>query len=86
MYSGCPTNSANFINHAVLLVGYNDSTSSWLIKNQWGADWGESGYIRLSYTFDCGLKSLLGNIQFTSYNANPSVTVSSSLLYTNGVW
>lgn len=86
VYSGCPSNSANFINHAVLLVGYDDSTSSWLIKNQWGTDWGESGYIRLSYTFDCGLKSLLGNIKFTSYNANPSVTVSSSLLYSTGKW
>ncbi len=37
-------------NHAVVLVGYNDAESCWIIKNSWGSSWGESGYIRLSYT------------------------------------
>lgn len=40
VYSGCPLDSSNKINHAVLLVGYDDTTSSWLIKNQWGTSWG----------------------------------------------
>jgi C1A family cysteine protease len=83
VFSGCPSDAANYINHAVLLVGYDDSTSSWLIKNQWSSSWGESGYIRISYNADCGLTSLLGNVAFSSYNANPSITVSSSLLYAN---
>lgn len=85
-FSGCPVDSANLINHAVLLVGYNDATSSWLVKNSWSATWGESGYMRLSYNRDCGLTSLLGNVVFTSYNANPVVTVSSSLLFNGGNW
>merc|ERR1711862_360826 len=33
-------------NHAVLAVGYTDS--SWKIKNSWGKSWGESGYIRIA--------------------------------------
>lgn len=40
VFSGCPVDAANYINHAVLLVGYNDADSSWLIKNQWGSNWG----------------------------------------------
>jgi len=42
------------INHAVLLVGYGVQLSEravqtkyWLIRNSWGRDWGEQGYIRV---------------------------------------
>ena len=39
-------NSFAYINHVVQLVGYADDY--WLIKNQWGEDWGENGYMRVS--------------------------------------
>ena len=43
----CQTDSPN---HAVLLVGYGGANESayWIIKNSWGAAWGEDGYVRLS--------------------------------------
>ena len=39
-------NSYDKVNHAVLLVGYDQN--SWIIKNQWGEKWGENGYIRVT--------------------------------------
>ena len=34
------------INHAVQLIGY--TSEYWIVKNSWGADWGEEGYMRIT--------------------------------------
>ncbi|MCK4459896.1 MAG: C1 family peptidase, partial [Methanosarcinales archaeon] len=36
-------------NHAVVLVGWDDSDDCWIIKNSWGQGWGENGYARVKY-------------------------------------
>ncbi|MCP3915251.1 MAG: C1 family peptidase [bacterium] len=36
--------------HAMLIVGYDDADGTWLIRNSWGADWGDGGYARIPYS------------------------------------
>ncbi|RDX68343.1 hypothetical protein CR513_52675, partial [Mucuna pruriens] len=51
------------LNHGVTVVGYGRKIIGgkyWIVKNSWGADWGESGYVRMKRgTFDhagiCGI-------------------------------
>ncbi|XWS12537.1 hypothetical protein CRYUN_Cryun37aG0097700 [Craigia yunnanensis] len=60
VFSGVCKNSPN---HAVTIVGYGtskDGTKYWLIKNSWGQNWGENGYMRIQRDVDtsgglCGL-------------------------------
>ncbi len=37
------------LDHLVVLVGWDDSTQSWIMRNSWASDWGESGYMRIAY-------------------------------------
>lgn len=44
------------LNHAMLLVGYTDAY--WILKNWWGANWGEGGYMRLKRGINlCGVSN-----------------------------
>lgn len=47
-------------NHAVVLVGV-ESTGNYIVRNSWGPNWGESGYIRISSssTANCGILSYM---------------------------
>ena len=37
--------------HAVLAVGYDDSTQRFAVRNSWGKNWGIKGYFTIPYTY-----------------------------------
>jgi len=67
---GC-SNGDEDLDHGVLVVGYgNDATTMkgdsmdyWIVKNSWGPEWGEAGYIRMARN----LKNMCGVATKASY-------------------
>merc|ERR1712121_301787 len=63
VFTGCSFDENISINHGVQLVGYGSDFSPlgvydyWLVRNSWGPNWGEEGYIKLLRTPQCGVNS-----------------------------
>jgi cathepsin L len=36
-------------NHAMVIVGWDDSKKAWLVRNSWSKNWGEDGYVWVEY-------------------------------------
>lgn len=55
--------------HCVNIIGYEDASSCWIVKNSWGAAWGEGGFARIGYGV-CGIDA-----QFPFYDAGVKLLI-----------
>ena len=46
--------------HLVSLMGYDDGTQSWLVKNSWGTQWGDNGWFHMGYDPDMFIDGCYG--------------------------
>ncbi len=53
---GIFSNCGEDLDHFVLVVGY--GKDYWLVKNSWGVNWGEHGYIKLAMGNTCGITEM----------------------------
>jgi C1A family cysteine protease len=44
-----PVSGERDINHAITIVGWDDGKESYLVKNSWGTQWGDRGYVWIKY-------------------------------------
>ncbi|EAS00456.1 papain family cysteine protease (macronuclear) [Tetrahymena thermophila SB210] len=60
VFNNCSTDNWT-VNHAPLLVGYTKE-GNWIVKNSWGTNWGQNGYIILAPGNTCNItKAPLGS-------------------------
>jgi len=61
------------VDHGVLAVGYGTTRKKhkkyWLVKNSWGKDWGDKGYIKMSRHS----KHSLGTCGILSLSSRPTL-------------
>jgi aminopeptidase C len=57
-----------FTNHAVVTVGWGvtNEKAYWIVRNSWGAAWGDGGYIKLAMTTD-GMGMCRNQEEFFTY-------------------
>lgn len=63
--SACGT---GVVNHAIVLVGWNDADQTWVLRNSWGTSWGESGYMRIKW----GTSNVGYSANYVVYNGTTS--------------
>lgn len=70
VYNACTQQSTN---HMTNIVGWNDNEKYWIMRNSWGEEWGEDGYMRIKYVGKNGklCNRIAEEAVFVKINGNP---------------
>ncbi|MFC1703671.1 C1 family peptidase [Candidatus Omnitrophota bacterium] len=49
------------VNHAVVVVGYDEAGDYWIAKNSWGSDWHDNGYFKIGYG-ECSVEQYVDSV------------------------
>jgi hypothetical protein len=70
------------VNHAVVIIGWDDSKDAWIIRNSWGDNWGISGYMYIKYEIcsvgDGAAFVIIGDMCSIENSPSPSPSLSVS--------
>lgn len=74
------------LDHGVAIVGYGsaqDGTKYWIVRNSWGSEWGEKGYIRMQRGIEdkeglCGI-AMLASYPVKTSSTNPKHSSSTTI-------
>ncbi|WP_153306447.1 DVUA0089 family protein [Desulfogranum japonicum] len=69
-----------YTNHQIILVGWNDSTQSWILRNSWGPNWGVKGYMNIRWD-SLGTTSRVG--EGTSWVRHPTIGGTSQVSFSH---
>jgi C1A family cysteine protease len=88
-----PDESEDDINHAPVIVGWNDNENCWIVKNSWGKSWGEDtydvtgdrGWFRIRYG-DCFIGTTIGGVVSDVIRGNDTGKPIVNLTYPHDGW
>ena len=66
------TDYGNCQNHVIALVGWDDSTQTWILRNSWGTWWGENGYMHIRWGVS-GVGTLASYVTMPSMPNTPTL-------------
>ena len=70
--------------HAVSLVGYDDAKQAWLVRNSWGEEYGENGYVWVAYADKSGIGSQTWGFDIPPANGMIAVTSPTDRQFVSG--